>query len=115
MSGVDYDALGEVYSDIRVWRSRLKAINAEIMEVQQDGYAAIAEGENTRGWLMIGRGLRFIPGMELIEGRAKEDIRWDVIQNERGPLDAIVLWSVVVVVVILLAAGRKWTNELHTI
>ena len=44
---------------------------------------------------MVGRGLRFIPGIELVEGRAKEDIRWDVLQNERTTLDTVVLWMVV--------------------
>jgi hypothetical protein len=56
---------------------------------------------------MVGRGLKFIPGAQLIEGRAKEDIRWDVLQNERSSLDSAVLWTVVAIVVVLLATGCR--------
>ncbi|KAJ6620255.1 hypothetical protein B0H10DRAFT_2163535 [Mycena sp. CBHHK59/15] len=69
------------------------------------GYGDIADGVRIKGWLMIGRGLRHVRGMQLIEGMAKEDIRWDVLQNERGTLDTIVLWCLVGVAAILLAAG----------
>jgi hypothetical protein len=54
---------------------------------------------------MIGRGLRFVEGVQIIEGMAKEDVRWDVLQNERSPLDAIVLWSLLGIAAVLLAAG----------
>ncbi|KAF7326857.1 MPN domain-containing protein [Mycena venus] len=102
---INFDHLGEVYSDITQWRSRLKAINAEIGEAQTTGYEDIAGGVRIRGWLLIGRGLRFINGVEIIEGMAKEDVRWDVLQNERGTLDSIVLWCLLGVAAILLAAG----------
>jgi calcium permeable stress-gated cation channel len=105
--GVDYDNLGEVYNGIQYWRSRLKAINAQVSEAQIDSYSDIAEGNRVKGWLMVGKGLRHLNKMQLIEGRAKEDIRWDVLQNERTALDSIVLWAVVAIVTILLAVGRK--------
>ncbi|RXW19335.1 hypothetical protein EST38_g6518 [Candolleomyces aberdarensis] len=103
LEGLNFDDLGEVYNDITQWRSRLKMINAEIAEVQRESYNDIASGQRIKGWLMVGKGLRYIPGVELIEGRAKEDIRWDVLQNERGWLDSAVLWAIVVVVTVLLA------------
>lgn len=103
--GLNFDDLGHVYADITQWRSRLKVINAEIADAQGESYNDIADGARIKGWLMIGRGLRFIPGIQLIEGRAKEDIRWDVLQNERSSLDSIVLWAVVGVIVVFLAAG----------
>ncbi|KAG6919045.1 hypothetical protein DXG01_009755 [Tephrocybe rancida] len=103
--GLNFDDLGHVYADITQWRSKLKAINAEISEAQSESYNDIADGARIKGWLMVGRGLRYIPGMQLIEGRAKEDIRWDVLQNERSPLDAAVFWAIVVIVIVLLAAG----------
>lgn len=109
MSGINHDDLGVVYGDIRQWRSKLKVINAEIAEVQRECYNDIADGSRIKGWLLVGRGLRFIPGVELIEGRAKEDIRWDVLQNERSVLDSIILWAVIVVVTVLLAAGCEST------
>ncbi|KAJ7446697.1 hypothetical protein FB451DRAFT_1291217 [Mycena latifolia] len=103
--GINFDHLGVVYSDITQWRSRLKAINNEIADAQSAGYEDIAEGVRIKGWLLIGRGLRFIKGIQIIEGMAKEDIRWDVLQNERGPLDTVVLWSLLGVAAVLLAAG----------
>ncbi|KAJ7620563.1 hypothetical protein DFH06DRAFT_67290 [Mycena polygramma] len=103
--GIDFGHLGVVYSDITQWRSRLKAINTEIGEAQTTGYEDIAAGVRIKGWILIGRGLRFINGVQIIEGMAKEDVRWDVLQNERSPLDAIVLWSLLGVAVVLLAAG----------
>ncbi|GLB35780.1 putative calcium-dependent channel, 7TM region, putative phosphate [Lyophyllum shimeji] len=105
LDGLNFDDLGHVYADITQWRSRLKAINAEIAEVQRESYNDIADGTRIKGWLMVGRGLRFIPGVQLIEGRAKEDVRWDVLQNERSASDTAVFWAIVVVVIVLLAAG----------
>jgi hypothetical protein len=105
VSGLNHNDLGSVYGDISQWRSKLKAINAEIEEAQRNGYSDIALGANIKGWLMVGRGLRFIPGVQLIEGRAKEDIRWDVLQNERNTLDSVVVWVVIAIVTILLGAG----------
>ncbi|KAF8807999.1 hypothetical protein BYT27DRAFT_7190091 [Phlegmacium glaucopus] len=105
LDGLGFDDLGHVYTDITQWRSRLKIINAEIAEAQGDSYDDIASGTNITGWLLVGRGLRFIPGVELIEGRAKEDIRWDVLQNERSPLDSMVMWSVIIAVIVAMAAA----------
>ncbi|KAK7029822.1 MPN domain-containing protein [Favolaschia claudopus] len=100
LDDINYDHLGEVYSDITQWRSRLKAINAEIGETQTTGYEDIA-GD----WLIFRQYRRFINGVEIIEGMAKEDVRWDVLQNERGRLDSIVLWCLLGVAAVLLAAG----------
>lgn len=105
LDGLNFDDLGHVYEDITQWRSRLKAINAEIADAQRESYNDIADGARIKGWLMVGRGLRFIPGIQLIEGRAKEDIRWDVLQTERSWMDSAVLWAVVGVVLVMLAAG----------
>ena len=104
MDGLGYEDLGHVYAEITQWRSRLKIINAEIADTQRDSYNDIASGAGIYGWLVIGRGLRFIPGVQIIEGRAKEDIRWDVLQNERSGLDTSVMWAVVAVVTVILAA-----------
>ncbi|KAF8640641.1 hypothetical protein AX17_000298 [Amanita inopinata Kibby_2008] len=105
LDGVGFDDLGEVYANITHWRSSLKTINAEIEETQRECYNDIADGARIKGWLMVGRGLRHIPGIKLIEGRAKEDVRWDVLQNERSYLDAAVLWAVIGAVTALLVAG----------
>ncbi|KAG1749760.1 uncharacterized protein EDB91DRAFT_1046857 [Suillus paluster] len=104
-SDLNYDNLGAVYAEINQWRSRLKLINMQIAEAQQDCYADIADGARVKGWIIIGRGLRHMHGVELIEGRAKEDVRWNTLQNETTLLDSIAFWLVVGVVNIFLAAG----------
>ncbi|KAH9486372.1 hypothetical protein JR316_0000436 [Psilocybe cubensis] len=105
LDGLGFEELGNVYAEITQWRSRLKIINAEIADAQRDSYNDIASGTGINGWLMIGKGLRFIPGIQMIEGRAKEDIRWDVLQNERTSLDLIAMWSVIIVVAVMLGAA----------
>ncbi|KAJ7353567.1 hypothetical protein DFH08DRAFT_956621 [Mycena albidolilacea] len=47
----------------------------------------------------------FINEVEIIKGMTKEDIWWDVLQNERRPLDSVVLSCLLGLVVFLLAAG----------
>jgi hypothetical protein len=73
LTGLNHDELGSVYSEIRTWRTRLKTINEDIRIAQEEGYQFIADGARVKGWLLTGRGLRFIPGVELIKGHAKED------------------------------------------
>jgi len=106
LDGVGYDDLGDVYTEITQWRSRLKMINAEIADAQRESYNDIASGTGITGWLMVGRGLRHIPGIEMIEGRAKEDIRWDVLQHERTRLDAVVMGVVIFIITVALAVSR---------
>ncbi|EKM83976.1 hypothetical protein AGABI1DRAFT_124299 [Agaricus bisporus var. burnettii JB137-S8] len=105
LDGLNFEDLGHVYEDITHWRSQLKSINSQILDAQKQSYDDIAEGKNIRGWLIVGRGLRHLPGVEVIEGRAKEDIRWDVLQNERTLLDRMVFWTIVCIVAVLLAVG----------
>ncbi|KAJ3721861.1 hypothetical protein C8R42DRAFT_709961 [Lentinula raphanica] len=105
MEGINYEALGDIYSSITEWRSKLKAINLEISNAQRDSYNDIADGARIKGWLLVGRGLRYIEGVELIEGRAKEDIRWDVLQNERTMLDSGAMWACIFIAAVFLATG----------
>ena len=105
MSGLDHDDLGVVYSDISNWRTRLKAINAEIADAQRDGYNDIADGARIKGWLIVGKGLRFLPGVELIDGRSKEDIRWDELQHQGNAGNRTVYWTLVAFLFVLLGAG----------
>ena len=105
MSGLDHGDLGVVYGDISNWRTRLKAINAEIADAQRDSYNDIADGARIRGWLIVGKGLRFLPGIELIDGRSKEDIRWDELQHHGSAGNQTVYWALVAFLFVLLAAG----------
>ncbi|OJT15945.1 hypothetical protein TRAPUB_13369 [Trametes pubescens] len=105
ISGLDHGQLGHIYEDIRHWRWKLKVINTEIAEVQRECYNDIADGARVKGWLMVGRGLRYLPGIQLIEGRAKEDIRWDELQREGDWSRDLIWWLAVIMVAILLGVG----------
>ena len=105
VSGLDHDDLGVVYTDISNWRTRLKGINAEIADAQRDSYNDIADGARIKGWLLVGKGLRFLPGIELIDGRSKEDIRWDELQHQGSAGNQTVYWALVAFLFVLLAAG----------
>ncbi|EMD41861.1 hypothetical protein CERSUDRAFT_120777 [Gelatoporia subvermispora B] len=105
LSGLDHEALGSIYADISHWRSRLKLINAEITEAQRESYNDIADGMRIKGWLLVGRGLRYVPGVQLIEGRAKEDIRWDQLQYESSRMRTFAFWTAVVTIALMLGIG----------
>ncbi|KAI0825014.1 hypothetical protein BC628DRAFT_1339042 [Trametes gibbosa] len=105
LSGLDHGQLGEIYGDINHWRWKLKVINSEIAEVQRECYNDIADGARIKGWLLIGRGLSHLPGIQLIEGRAKEDIRWDELQGEGDWMRDTMWWLAVVMISILLGVG----------
>jgi hypothetical protein len=107
VSGLAHDDLGTIYTDISYWRSKLKISNEKISEAQNDGYGDIAEGKGVKGWLIVGRGVRFLPGVQLIEGRAKEDIRWHELQHEGGKGHVIAIIVICIVVALLLAAGCR--------
>lgn len=107
LSGLDHDNLGAVYSDIREWRTQLKSINKEIADVQNDCYNDIADGARIKGWLITGRGVRFLPGIKMIEGRSKSDIVWDELQLDKGMMNKIMFWTFCVMVALFLGAGRK--------
>ncbi|KAI9065843.1 hypothetical protein FKP32DRAFT_1566891 [Trametes sanguinea] len=105
LSGLDHDQLGRIYSDINHWRWKLKVINTEIAEVQRECYNDIADGARIKGWLMVGRGLRHLPGVQLIEGRAKEDIRWDELQYEGDWTRSMMWWLAVIMIGLMLGVG----------
>ncbi|KAF8527839.1 hypothetical protein BU17DRAFT_73534 [Hysterangium stoloniferum] len=105
VSGMNHDDLGIVYGSIRDWRSRLKSINNEIAEVQADNYRHIADGEATKGWVLIGRGLTFLPHVQMIEGRSKEDIRYSQLQMGHRRMSSMAFWTVIGMTSIFLGAS----------
>ena len=112
LSGLDHDDLGAVYTDIREWRTRLKQINGEIVDAQNDCYNDIADGVHIKGWLITGKGIRHLPGIEMIEGRSKEDIIWYELQHGGGFWSWILFWAFVLMIAILLGAACKCTFNL---
>ena len=113
LSGVDHDYLGAVYAEIGEWRTRLKQINVEISEAQNGCYNDIADGVRVRGWLITGRRVRFLPGIEMIEGRSKDDVLWDELQRPGRLEKKVTYWSFVGMVTILLGAGRECNLYMH--
>ena len=108
LTGLNHDELGSVYSEIRMWRTRLKTVNEDIRVAQEEGYQDIVDGIHVKGWLLTGRGLRLLPGIQLIEGRAKEDVRWDILQTGRNDgMNQVAFWTVVVVIAASLLLGRE--------
>lgn len=66
-----------LYVDIRHRRSELKRLNGEIGALQSIAMADIADGKGARGFILVGRGVGSISGVEKIMGRTKDDVRWD--------------------------------------
>jgi hypothetical protein len=108
ISGLEHVQLGAIYADIRRWRGALKRSNREIADAQERGFQDIADGRNIKGWILIGRGLQFLPGVQMIEGRTKQDIRWEELQVQGGFWSGVVFWIMVVIIGVLLGVGRKF-------
>ncbi|KAG8960047.1 hypothetical protein FRC03_007124 [Tulasnella sp. 419] len=101
-----HETLGQIYHTISNARTRIKALNNEISDVQQEKFNDIAAGRAVKGWLLFGNGIRHIPKIKMIEGRSKEDVRWDELQGNRiGLVNTLIYWLSVVVVGLLLAAA----------
>lgn len=112
VSEMDHSGLAMVYDGIRTWRSQLKQLNAAIADAQQDAFTAIAEGQQVKGWLLVGRNVRHLAGVVPIEGRAKADIRWRELQEQGGVWSDVRYWAVVAVVAVFLAVSRKFEFRL---
>ncbi|KAK4706055.1 hypothetical protein P7C70_g147, partial [Phenoliferia sp. Uapishka_3] len=69
--------LAETYTAIRHYRSELKHLNSEIGELQTIAMSDVADGKTARGFIIVGRGVWRISGVEPILGRTRDDIRWD--------------------------------------
>lgn len=110
VSGMDHDQLGAIYNNIRDWRSRLKIINVEISETQQSCYDSIASGTGTKGWLLIGRGLRHLPYIRMVEGRSKEDILYEQLQVDIGGLGTLLFWSTICIIT-MISCGISESNH----
>ena len=108
ISGLEHAQLGTIYADIRRWRGALKRSNREIADAQERGFQDIADGRNIKGWILIGRGLQFLPGAQMIEGRTKEDIRWEELQVQGGFWSGVVFWIMVIIIGVLLGVGREF-------
>ncbi len=109
VSGLHQEHLASLYDDIRRWRSQLKALNIEIEDQQRAAFDRITRGQNVRGWLLVGKGIRFLPSIRMIEGRSKDDIRWEDLQHDGGVIGRISFWIIVCVVATVLAGAREYS------
>ncbi|KAG9123087.1 hypothetical protein FRC07_000242 [Ceratobasidium sp. 392] len=105
ISGLDHTGLALIYDGIREWRSELKGLNAAITEAQQEAFNAIAEGQHVKGWLIVGRNVRYLSGVQPIEGRAKADVRWRELQKQGGVWSDIMYWVMIAMVAVFLAVS----------
>ncbi|WWC59119.1 uncharacterized protein I303_101667 [Kwoniella dejecticola CBS 10117] len=65
------------YAAIRESRARFKELNNEIDILQKQNFAEIATDKaDIIGWVVVGKGVRWLPHAELIEGYTREDILW---------------------------------------
>lgn len=69
--------LAKIRADITWSRSRLRKLNGDTEKMQQKVVAASAASEGVRGWIIVGKGMRSLPGAIGIVGRTKEDIMWE--------------------------------------
>ncbi|KAG9103614.1 hypothetical protein FRC06_009388, partial [Ceratobasidium sp. 370] len=76
-----------------------------IADSQHEAFTAIAEGQHVKGWLLVGRNVRYLAGVQPIEGRAKADVRWRELQEQGGVWSDIRYWLIVAMVAILLAVS----------
>lgn len=70
--------------DIEAYRTQFKALNEEISILQQDTFGSLSKAEPMLGWLLVGRGVEWLPRAQIIEGRTREDILWGNIGHARG-------------------------------
>ncbi|KAK4684130.1 ATP-dependent RNA helicase DOB1, partial [Tremellales sp. Uapishka_1] len=92
-------SLARYYYDIGEHRGRFKVLNADIQLAQEKIYESMAGGNGILGWIVVGRGARWLPSAENIEGRTKEDIEWRNLGRGRGER---VFWIKVAAVMLIL-------------
>jgi hypothetical protein len=63
-------------AEIAARRTEFIALNSEIEVLQQDTFAGISSGVEGLGWIVVGRGVEWLPHAQVIEGKTKEGILW---------------------------------------
>ncbi|WWC67601.1 uncharacterized protein I206_101511 [Kwoniella pini CBS 10737] len=72
-----HSRLADHYATIRRCRATFKEMNREIDELQRRKFAEIATtNSNLVGWVIVGKGVRWLPHAEIIEGFTREDFLW---------------------------------------
>jgi hypothetical protein len=96
----------EFDAEIVACRTEFKSLNTEIEVLQQDAFGAISSGRPSLGWVLVGRGVEWLPHSQVIEGRTKEDIRWENVIRPRGEKAFVIKVVLVGFVLFLLCKCR---------
>jgi hypothetical protein len=92
-------------------RTRLKILNDQVEALQLVAMRSAANGADTVGWVIVGRGVRFIPGTTRIEGCTIEDIDWRNIGLRAG---GQAFWARIAGLGVILGLICKFTPFLHS-
>jgi hypothetical protein len=71
-------------AQIAGYRTQFKGLNAEIEVLQQDTFTKVASVQSILGWIVVGRGVEWLPHAQVIEGLTKEDILWRYANKPNG-------------------------------
>lgn len=103
LSTVSSLELANLYTTLRYKRSELKRRNAEIAELQIVARAEIAEGRGkVAGCVLVGRRVGSLPGVEKIEGKTKEDVRWELLYQGGRRRGELRFWGWIVALAVLM-------------
>jgi hypothetical protein len=92
----------EFDAEIAACRAEFKALNSEIEVLQQGAFSGISSGQAVLGWIVVGRGVEWLPHAEIIEGRTKEDILWENVERSNGEKRYFVKVALVGIVLFIL-------------
>jgi hypothetical protein len=70
-------------SEINPLRAELQNLNAMVLDLQQRAFAVVTSGGRVRGWIVVGKGVRRLPGAKVVEGWTREDIIWRNVGKQR--------------------------------
>lgn len=70
--------------NVEAYRTQFKALNEEISVLQQDTFSKISRAEPMLGWILVGRGVEYLPGAQVIEGGKRQDILWANLDRQSG-------------------------------
>ncbi|TYJ58169.1 hypothetical protein B9479_000993 [Cryptococcus floricola] len=104
--------IAKTYMEVRELRSKFKEVSTEVERLQAGKFAEISQSTKGQegqvssailGWIVVGRGVKWIHGADAIEGRSREDILWDQL-GRTGRKSEMTFWAEVCLLGFLLMA-----------
>lgn len=102
-------------AEIAACRTEFKALNSEIEVLQQDTFSGISCGQAVSGWIIVGRGVEWLPHAEIIEGRTEEDILWENADRSNGEKRYFLKVALVGLVLFILGTSITYCGSLTDI